>query len=236
MNIVIPLAGKGTRFKQAGYTEPKVLIDVLGKPMFYWALEGIKDLLDEYRVTFICLDHHLNSTELKKKIYDICPDAIIVSLHEYTHGQTETVLKAEAFFKKDEPLLIFNGDTYQQCSNIRTKLYKSIKGMVFVFESKDDSFSYVDVDNNNNILTIKEKKVISKYATTGLYYFPNTEQFLTIAKENSDLFKDIKQEYYISMVIEKMLNLGTQFESVKVEKCYTFGNPSEIEKFIKKYE
>ncbi|MFP3489366.1 hypothetical protein R0K20_17385, partial [Staphylococcus sp. SIMBA_130] len=95
------------------------------------------------------------------------------------HGQTETVLKAEAFFKKDEPLLIFNGDTYQQCSNIRTKLYNSIKGMVFVFESKDDSFSYVDVDNNNNILTIKEKKVISKYATTGLYYFPNTEQFLT---------------------------------------------------------
>ncbi|WP_214483028.1 glycosyltransferase family 2 protein [Bacillus sp. SM2101] len=232
MNIVIPLAGKGTRFKKAGFTEPKVLINVLGKPMFYWSLKSLNQLTSQNQVTFVCLDEHLNNTKLKENIYQYCPNANIVAINEYTRGQAETVLETEDFIKKNQPLLVFNGDTYQELPYINHILNSnSTKGKIFVFTSSNPSYSYVDINKNNEVTDIKEKKVISKYATTGLYYFPSTERYISATKEIINSRNSTEGEYYISNVIQRMLEKGEHFEIIKVEKCYTLGTPMELESF-----
>ncbi|SDN47865.1 dTDP-glucose pyrophosphorylase [Fictibacillus solisalsi] len=232
MNIVIPLAGKGERFKKEGYSTPKILVDVMGVPMFYWALRSIEPLLKKFPPTFVCLREHLKTTDLKRKIYEYCPNAIIIECSTPTNGQAESVLQAQLFLDQTKPLLVFNGDTFQMAPYFEKSLMDAAKeGVIFTFKSENPAYSYVDVDQSLRVNRIKEKTVISTNACTGLYYFPQTNRFMDYTHQRLAQ-KETKGEIYISHIIQDLISHGDVFVESEVEICFPLGTPSELKKFI----
>jgi dTDP-glucose pyrophosphorylase len=233
MNIVIPLAGRGERFRKEGFKTPKILLDVMGQPMFYWALRSIKPLLDKYPPIFVCLRDHLKNTNLKTKIYEYCPNAIIVEIDTLTNGQAESVLSAAYFIDEEKPLLIYNGDTFQVDHYLESSIRDSkSRGMIFTFESDSPNYSYVEIDKDRKVKEIKEKIAISKNASTGLYYFPNGKRFMNVTKQMLEKDAANNKELYISNVIQDLISKGDVFTISKVESCFPLGTPIELKKFL----
>ncbi|MCK6259449.1 NTP transferase domain-containing protein [Fictibacillus sp. KIGAM418] len=232
MNIVIPLAGNGERFKKEGYTTPKILVDVMGFPMFYWALRSIKPLLKKSSPIFVCLREHLKTTDLKRKIYEYCPNATIIECNTPTNGQAESVLQAQLFLDENKPLLIFNGDTFQMAPNLEKSIMDADeKGVVFTFKSENTAYSYVEMDQDLIVKRIKEKAVISTNASTGLYYFTQTKRFIDYTIQRLEQ-RETNNEIYISHVIQDLISNGDVFLGSEVETCFPLGTPTELKNFL----
>ncbi len=174
MNIVMPMAGRGSRFAQVGIDTPKPLIDVRGKPMYAWATDGLP-LARARRLIFICLAEHLTDGSLLEDIRTRYGkyDPIIVSLNEVTAGQACTVLTAREWINNDEPLLIFNADTY--CPTTIGSALDAYStppdGVLDVFRATGDRWSFARIDESDRVSETAEKRRISEWASTGLYYF-----------------------------------------------------------------
>ncbi|SDZ37746.1 glycosyltransferase family 2 protein [Bacillus sp. 166amftsu] len=229
MNIVMPMAGKGNRFINAGYLTPKMLIKVKGFPMFYWSLISLKRHFDLSNITFICLEEHLNSTNLEKEIKHYCNNPRIIGIQKPTRGQAETVLNAVSELDLDKELLIFNCDTY--FLNLNFSLNQDLDGEITVFTSNNPNYSYVKVDSNNLVKQIIEKKVISNIATIGLYYFKSTRQYVKTCEYIIRKNKKSCGEYYVSNVYEELIKQGCKIGINQVEKCYPLGSPDDKEIF-----
>ena len=153
MNIVIPMAGLGKRFKDASFKMPKPLIDVLGRPMYSWAVSSLP--LDSCsKLIFIALTEHLDKLGLREDIqrrygqYDI----EIISITKPTAGQACTVLLARDFVDNDLPLMIHNVDTYF-VSNLASTLKETPypDGIISVFEDTNPKWSFVRVDETGRV-------------------------------------------------------------------------------------
>lgn len=231
MNIVIPIAGEGRRFREAGFHSPKVLIETSGRPMLYWALDSLKPLLVSHRVVFVCLTRHLQAHPLEQVIRAFCPHAVIVGLERPTQGQAETVLAARSVMAEDEPLLIYNGDTYMQMDMEELLDFRHHDGMIPVFPSSDPAFSYVEVNQDGQVLQVREKKVISPWATTGLYGFGRAGLFLAAADQAVAERRTTSGEYYIAPLYNELIGLGHSFRTVPVKQCLPLGTPEQWKQF-----
>lgn len=204
IHIVIPAAGNGSRFKDAGYELPKPEINVLGKPM----IERVKENLRPYA------DHYF--TVIRKE-----------DLTKPTGGAVETILQAE--IQDDEPLLIGNCDqlaSFDVMDFINTEL----DGRILVFRSNKPHHSFVEVNDTGIITDIREKEVISNLAVTGIYYFRRGKDFKYAAKQVIDNNTRVKGEFYVSSVINQMLinqlNLGVYEAPTAI-----LGTPEELQLF-----
>jgi UDP-N-acetylglucosamine diphosphorylase / glucose-1-phosphate thymidylyltransferase / UDP-N-acetylgalactosamine diphosphorylase / glucosamine-1-phosphate N-acetyltransferase / galactosamine-1-phosphate N-acetyltransferase len=117
MTIVIPMAGLGSRFRDAGFTTPKPLIPVLGRPMYAWAVESLP-LASASKLIFILLASQPEceglETDILKRYSE--HDPIVLTTPQLTRGQAETVLLARELIATTEPLLIHNADTAFRCA------------------------------------------------------------------------------------------------------------------------
>ena len=111
INIVIPMAGRGSRFAVAGYDLPKPLIDVKGHHMIEYVIQNIRPVC-EYKFVFLCLEEHLEKYELEKMLRKIEPDCEIVCVNKVTEGAACTVLLAEKYIDNENPLMIANSDQF----------------------------------------------------------------------------------------------------------------------------
>lgn len=235
MNIVIPMAGRGSRFKDVNIKTPKMLINVLGRPMLYWALDSLSKI-NYSKITFICLKEHIEDYQLDQIIYTYTKKARIIVINSPTNGQPETVYQARSKLYLDRPLLIYNCDTYTDVS-IKQNLKiasSSYDGILYVFKSNDPSLSYVEVKDNGLVMNILEKKRISHYASTGLYYYANTRIFID-AVERVRGYLPTLEEMYVAHVYNYLIEKGYKFVTHKVKQCYPLGTPDQLNKFIQNY-
>ena len=177
MLLVIPLAGRGSRYSNVGYTIPKPLIEVSGKPMLYYAFQSVKQVKYS-KVIFIALEEHEKSFGVNKIIKEqITEDFELILLDEVTDGQLCTVLTASKYFKENEGLLIAASDSYIE-SNIGFEIKNSdADGIISVIDIPGEQWSFAKTDENENVIEVTEKVRISNHASTGLYYFKNAKQF-----------------------------------------------------------
>ncbi|WP_164779569.1 glycosyltransferase family 2 protein [Paenibacillus kobensis] len=235
MNIVIPLAGAGMRFRSAGYSMPKPLIDVAGRPMLYWALDSLLPLFENHSFIFVALREVFEQTELKDVIKSRCPRAILVPLDAPTRGQAETVWMARSFLAPSEPLLIFNGDTYvgTRIKETIAKCAETIDGLINIFPSSDPAFSYVEIDSDELVRSVREKRVISTWATSGLYYFRSTRGYLDMMSQA--LIDPVPQEgeWYVALLYERMISQGSLIGVDHASFCYPLGTPEQLMAFMK---
>lgn len=231
MNIVIPMAGRGQRFQDAGYSCPKMLIEIAGKPMLYWALDSIYPWLHDHEPLFICLKDHLEQFPIEAIIKQYCGHAKIIGLDQVTNGQAETVYKSAERLRLEEPLLIYNCDTYM-ISNLYDVLcepaYWKADGVISVFHSNDECFSYASLKSDGYVEKVMEKQVISSMATTGLYFFAKASFFVNTVESVIRKADTFQGEYYIAPIYNELIEQGHQFVLHQADICYPLGTPEQV--------
>jgi len=245
LNVIIPLGGVGTRFRQEGYvTRPKPFVPVLGKPMILWVLESL--CLQEKDSLVIVFDPNwMNSGSFMREVVGSrYPHITLVELEAPTRGPAETVLlglRALSQEKRLRPTLLADGDTFYTVDVV--KLFRSVartNNAVFCFRDEQEQpiYSYIELDASENIVAIREKVKISDWANTGCYCFKDGCE---LARQCEDLIQagktklsqDQMGEFYISGVIAAMIAKGAPFRSLKLvpTDVHVLGTPVQVRNF-----
>ena len=239
MNIVMPMAGRGSRFAQIGIATPKPLIDVFGRPMYAWAMDSLPLELARH-VIFICLEEHLRQPELeidiRNRYGEFTPD--IVRLDEVTEGQACTVLKARQWIDTDEPMLIYNADTYCRTSLAQRlpKLPSEVDGLLGVFHAPGDKWSFARADSTGRVIETAEKSRISEWASTGLYYFRRGRDFVRHAEAMIAADERVNGEFYVAPVYNRLIAAGAKVYIDPAEEVWALGTPEDLRHFEEHFE
>lgn len=229
MQIVVPAAGRGKRFLDAGYVVPKPLIEVMGKPLIQWSLSGIMTQ-EPLRFIFLVLQEHIASHGIDDRLRALYPGCTIVPVDHVTEGAACTVLLAKEALQMDEAMAIVN------CDNIflidldaaRRELSPDAQALLFYFASRHDRWSYVQTDGHSRALRVAEKEVISDKATVGCYYFSQARFFVDAAEYMIQHDLRTKGEFYVSPVFNVLIDRGELVETYPCELHYSVGTPEEI--------
>lgn len=232
LNIVMPMAGLGNRFRQAGFAVPKPLIDVKGRPMYAWATESLP--LDQCtRLIFILLASQPECPELQRDIeqrYARYRPAVL-SVPELTAGQAITVLRAKEIIDIDEPLLVHNADTAFDVDHawVETAWHESLDGALLVFPSQEKRWSFSRANDQGWVEEVREKEVISPWATTGTYWFRRGRDFVRAAERRFQSGRREASEFYVSPLYNDLIATGARVRNFPIRRLYCFGTPEDLE-------
>ena len=241
--IVMPMAGHGKRFKDAGILKPKFMIEVENKTLCEWSLDSLP-LEIAKKIIFVCLEKHEKEFNVSEFIKNIMKDKYpkinyeLLYLEKTTRGQVETVLRAKEFIDCDNPLIIYNIDTHFISTRLKSKILalknQNIDGVLGCFTSDDENLSFIEINEKELVKKIKEKEKISNLASTGLYVFSNGKQFIDAAEKMIKNDIKIKNEFFVSEIYNILLKSGKKFKIDIAEEFIPFGTPSDIKKFESK--
>jgi len=238
MNIIIPLCGIGKRFTDAGYELPKPLIQVFDKHMICHVLDNL--VLNENDKIFIIYHHSLDEYQFSKIINSLYPHINLIPIFRRTDGAAETILFGISTILNMQmtsslPCLLIDCDTIYN-TNIIKKLRNISTNAVIYFEDTDSKpiYSYITLNDKNDILDIKEKEKISNFANTGAYYFKDIydlQEGCSYICKNNVRFKN---EYYTSCVIKYLLTLSKPFKGIKINRQHyiSLGTPEELSHYV----
>jgi len=237
VNIVIPMAGQGSRFSKAGYEKPKPFIDVDGKPMIVRVLENLA--YPDARYILIARKEHMEKeAELVKQIEKEF-NAIFIPIDKLTEGTACTVLYARKYINNDEPLLIANSDQIvdmsiadfiDDCSN--RKLDGSI--LTFIDEYKDPKWSFAKLDENNFVTEVKEKVVISEFATVGIYLYSKGKEFVDASIDMIIENDRVNNEFYTCPTYNYAIKDGSRIGiyNIEFERMHGIGTPEDLNLYL----
>lgn len=220
--VVIPAAGRGQRFADAGYGVPKVLIPVAGRPMIERVIDNLSPTTEHQTIVVARKGHNLAR--------GVSPDvAEFVHLGKETGGAIETILKARHFIT-EEPLLIGNCDQLAdfEVDDFINSAYGR-DGSLVTFKSNKPHHSYVKTVGKT-IVSIQEKKVISNEAVTGIYYFKRGLDFVEAGEKVIAEDKRVKGEFYVSSAIDQMIRDGKLLTTFTAPTAI-LGTPEELQLF-----
>lgn len=239
INIVIPMAGQGSRFAKAGYEKPKPFIDVDGKPMIVRVLENLA--YQDARYILIARKEHMEKekelvAQIEKEF-----NAIFIPIDKLTEGTACTVLYARKYINNDEPLLIANSDQIvdmniedfiDDCSN------RNLDGSILTFidEFKDPKWSFAKIDKNNLVTEVKEKVVISEFATVGIYLFSKGKDFVNATIDMIIENERVNGEFYTcptyNYAIDESSKIGIY--NIDFKQMHGIGTPDDLNLYLKK--
>lgn len=235
MIAVIPMAGRGSRFVDAGYATPKPLIEVRGRPMYTWALAGLP--LDQCTgIVFLCLEEHLQSGALEDDLrrryrsYDL----VIIPVAQVTEGQACTVLLAKQYINNSEGLIIHNADTWFQ-SKLGERLKHrppEVDGFITVFEAAGVRWSFAAVEPSGVVSRVAEKECISRWATVGMYHFTRGSDFVSAAEHMIAAKLAVGQEYYVGPVYNLLIEQGSRILPDYADEVGCMGTPEDLTEFL----
>ena len=230
--VVVPMAGAGSRFSEAGYVFPKPLIEVHGKPMIEKMVESLNI---KAKFLFLVQSEHLKKYNLKETLGQIVDNPIIVEVDELTDGAARTVLLAEEYIDRPGPLLIANSDQIIEWDAPKTMFKFSspgIDGGILTFESSHPKWSYAKTDSTGRVTEVAEKRAISNNATAGIYYWARGSDYVRCAKKMIE--KDIRTngEFYVCPVFNELIEDGGLVITDRVEKMWGLGTPEDLGYFI----
>lgn len=234
------MAGRGSRFAEAGYAFPKPLIDVAGHTMIEVVIKNLKPIVP-HRFIFICQREHYQKYDLN----NIFRNAVggdnfeVVQISGITAGAACTVLCAKQYINTDDDLLMANSDQYIDF-NVDTFVEEARDGdkhgMIMTFEASHPKWSYARIDKNGKVLETAEKKLISNNATTGIYYFRHGSDFVHAAEEMIKKECAHSGEYYVCPTYNELILEGKDIRISKItqNKMHGLGTPEDLEKFMEK--
>ena len=233
INIVIPMAGAGSRFAQAGYEKPKPFIDVAGKPMIVRVLENLD--YPEARYILIAREEHLQQEkELVTwivKNYNVT----FVTVDSLTEGTACTVLYARSLIRSQTPVVIANSDQiidikFKDFINdaITRKLDVSI--LTFIDEERNPKWSFAKLDGEGLVTEVQEKKPISSHATVGIYLFSNGEEFIESVMQMIIENDRIQGEFYTCPTYNYLIRQGRKIGIFNIDstQMHGIGTPEDL--------
>ena len=233
LNIVIPMAGRGSRFSQAGYEMPKPLIDIYGHPMIEYVIRNIRPQC-EHRFIYICQQEHLEKYGLAKTLQRIAPGCIVVTIDHITEGAACTVLLAEKYIDNDDPLMIANSDQYVDTDiNTYLQAMKENDGLIMTMPANDPKWSFIRYDEEGFVTLVREKEVISDRATVGIYNYRYGKDFVRYAHQMIDKNIRVNNEFYVAPVYNELIEAGKKIVFCDVgEKMFGLGTPDDLKMFM----
>ena len=236
MNVLIPMAGAGSRFAQVGYSFPKPLIEVNGKPMIQVVLENLNI---EANYTFVVRKEHYDKYSLQYLLTLIAPGCNIVQVDELTEGSACTTMLAKEFINNDDPLLLANSDQFMEW-NSNESLYAfnadGIDGGILTFKATHPKWSYAKVGADGFVSEVAEKKPISDDATVGVYYWKKGSDYVKYTEQMIE--KDIRTngEFYICPVFNEAIADGKKVRIKEIERMWGIGTPEDLKYFLENYK
>jgi beta-phosphoglucomutase-like phosphatase (HAD superfamily)/dTDP-glucose pyrophosphorylase len=232
LNVLIPMAGAGSRFAQAGYTFPKPLIEVRGKPMIQVVVENLNI---EANYIFLVQKEHYETYNLKYLLNLVAPGCKIVQVDGLTDGAACTTLLAKELINNDAPMVMANSDQFVEW-NSNECMYAfsadSIDGGILTFKATHPKWSYAKLDENGFVSEVAEKKVISDEATVGIYYWRHGSDYVKYAEQM--ISKNIRTngEFYTCPVFNEAIGDGKKIRVKNIEKMWGIGTPEDLNYFL----
>ena len=233
MNILIPMAGAGKRFADAGYVFPKPLIEIDNKPMIQWVIESLNF---NANYIFIIQKEHQEKYNIKSVLKILQPNCKIIELDHITEGAACTTLLAKEFINNSDPLIIANSDQYISWNSSKA-LYdfnsKNLDGAILTFEAIHPKWSYAKCNDDGFVTEVAEKKVISKNATVGVYYWKHGSDYVQSAENMIEKNIRVNNEFYVCPVYNEFLLKNKKVKIHNVEKMWGLGTPEDLNNFLR---
>ena len=229
INVLIPCAGAGSRFAQAGYTFPKPLIEVFGKPMIQVVVES---LAIEGRFIFIIQKEHNEKYNMKSFLKAIRPNCEVIEISGVTEGAACTTLLAKEFINNDNPLVIANSDQYIKwnASNTMYNMSESkVDGGILTFKATHPKWSYAKSGDDGFVTEVAEKQVISEDATVGVYYWGKGTDYVKYAEDMIQKDIRVNNEFYVCPVFNQAIEEKKKIKVYDVEEMWGLGTPEDLD-------
>jgi HAD superfamily hydrolase (TIGR01509 family) len=236
MNVLIPMAGAGSRFAAAGYTFPKPLIEVNGKPMIQVVTENLN--VDAHFI-YIVQKEHYDKYNLKQLLNLISPGCDIVQVNSLTEGAACTTLLAKELINNDEPLLMANSDQYVEW-NSNECLYAftadGVDGGIVTFRATHPKWSFAKLGDDGFVTEVAEKNPISDIATVGIYYWKKGSDYVKYAEQMIEKNIRTNGEFYVCPVFNEAIADGKKIRVKDVPKMWGIGTPEDLNYFLEHHK
>lgn len=240
LHVIMPMAGEGSRFVREGWTTPKPLILLDGRPLFLHAISSVKTDGFKMKYSFIVRQEHIDKYQIDEKIKSFLPEANVFSVLKTTRGAVETCLIAENAIADDDAVIVMDCDlefrSKQFVEIIKRILDLPIEeaegGALVSFESNEPRYSYAEVGDNDYVTRTAEKEVISNHALCGAYFFSCGRRFKQVAHQLLDEPVFTKPEYYVSLLFNYLLKDGERVWLAPMEEYYSYGTPEELKQYL----
>jgi NDP-sugar pyrophosphorylase family protein len=228
------MAGEGSRFLKEGYTFPKPLIDVHGKPMIQQVVENLN--FDAEYIFLVRKEHLIKYEGLCSTLERISNNKFkIVQVNELTEGAACTALLAKKYIDNDDDLLIANSDQLVEYSpeNFNyLKKFSSVDGIVFCFNAVHPKWSFVKTNSDGIITQVAEKKPISNIATCGIYWYRKGNEFVSCAEKMIEKNIRVNNEFYIAPVYNEFIQDNKTLVPFYVQKMHGIGTPEDLKQYL----
>ncbi len=238
MNVLIPMAGAGSRFAEQGYTFPKPLIEVGTKPMIQVVVDNLNI---EANYIFIVQKEHYEKYNLETVLNMVAPGCTIVQTEGITEGAACTTLLAKEYINNEEPLIIANSDQFVEW-NSNEVLYafttEGVDGGILCFNSTHPKWSYAKLDHNGFVSEVREKQPISTNATVGIYYWSRGSVYVASAERMIERNIRTNNEFYVCPVFNELIEDGGKVRVKTIEESgmWGLGTPEDLNNFIANYK
>jgi HAD superfamily hydrolase (TIGR01509 family) len=233
LNVLIPMAGAGSRFQQAGYTFPKPLIDVEGKPMIQTVVDNLN--IDATYI-FVVQKQHRIQYNLDTLLNLITPNCKIVEVDGITEGAACTTLLAKEHIDNDAPLVMANSDQFLEWDS-NEFMYKMIEqkvdGGIVTFKATHPKWSFANVDEYGYVTEVAEKNPISDIATVGVYYWAKGSDYVKYAEQMIDKNIRTNNEFYTCPVFNEAITDCKKIKTFHIEKMWGLGTPEDLNYYLK---
>jgi HAD superfamily hydrolase (TIGR01509 family) len=232
LNVLIPMAGMGSRFFDAGYSFPKPLIEVDNMPMIQAV---VNSLGINAKYTYVVQQEHYDKYGLEYLLNKITPNCNIIKINEITDGAARTCLMASEYINNNSPLFIANSDQIVEWDSKKFlyDLYsKNADGGIATFKSSHPKWSYAKTDSDGLVLEVAEKKPISDNATVGIYYWKHGSDFIKYAKQMINKDIRVNNEFYTCPAFNEAILDEKKIYALPVEKMWGIGTPEDLNYYL----
>jgi HAD superfamily hydrolase (TIGR01509 family) len=236
LNVLIPMAGAGSRFQQAGYTFPKPLIEVKGKPMIQVVVENLNI---KANFIYVVQKEHREKYNLDTLLNLITPNCKIVEVDGITEGAACTALLAKEYINSENPLFFANSDQFVEWDS-NEFLYKmnetNADGGIVSFRATHPKWSFAKIDEQGLVTEVAEKNPISDIATVGYYYWKNGSDFVKYAEEMIEKDIRVNGEFYVCPVFNQAIEDNKEIRTFDIPKMWGLGTPEDLKEYLENYK
>ena len=236
LNVLIPMAGAGSRFEKAGYTFPKPLIDVRNKPMIQVVVENL-NIKANY--IYIVQKSHREKYNLDTLLNLITPNCKIIEVEGLTEGAACTALLAKEHINNDKPLFFANSDQFVEWDS-NEFMYKmnetNADGGIVSFKATHPKWSFAKVNKHGLVTEVAEKNPISDIATVGYYYWKQGSDFVKYAEQMIERDIRVNGEFYVCPVFNQAIEDNKEIRTFNIDKMWGLGTPEDLKYYLENYK
>lgn len=237
VNVLIPMSGMGSRFKHT-HTRPKPLIEI--RPNLTMIELVVQNLNIDGKLIFLVLKEHYEKYKLKEILKKTNKDIEIIIVDSITEGAACTTLLAKNLINSETPLFIANSDQYVENWCFNDFRYQMIKdnsdGGIVIFKANDPKWSFVKLNDKNNVIEVAEKQPISDNATIGFYYWSKGSDYVKYAEQMIEKNIRVNGEFYVAPVYNEAILDGKIIKPYSVDKMWGLGTPTDLNLFLENYK